>query len=264
MDTELLESLLEARRRALWPVRERYEIEGSLIKGSGRSAFYLPMARSNLPFEVAKVGDGDPKAALGFVRQFGELGYWNQLQRRGLEESEQGEPMQFIWEQAKKVRGVLQVFQASQQGDPRALAEALTAAVPEPEGWNAFGIEARDGDNSTRTSLLISLSISEHLNAIRPIVLPSEEDENQLQLGYQWTALFQVIYWHLAKVVTENRQLGICKECVNVFERTDKRQQFCPAPQEFVLHPRSDSVARAQSRCALRYRARQLRTRSRG
>ena len=222
------------------------------------------MARPNLPFEVAKVSDGDSKAALGFVRQFGELGYWNQLERRGFEGSEQGEPIQFIWEQAKKVGDVLQVFQASQKGDSRALAGALAAAVPDPEGWAAFGVEARDGNDGTRASLLISLSISEHLNAIRPIVLPADGNENRLELGYRWTALFQVIYWHLAKVVTENRPLGICKECSNVFERTDKRQQFCPAPQEFVLHPRSDSVARAQSRCALRYRARQLRTRSRG
>ena len=97
MDTELLESLTEARRRALWPVRERYEREGSLIKGSGRAAFYLPMARPNLPFEVAKVSDGDSKAALGFVRQFGELGYWNQLERRGFEGSAEGKRIQFIW-----------------------------------------------------------------------------------------------------------------------------------------------------------------------
>ena len=50
VDTELLESLLEARRRELWPVCEGYEIEGSLIKRSGRSAFCLPKARAGFTF----------------------------------------------------------------------------------------------------------------------------------------------------------------------------------------------------------------------
>ena len=54
------------------------------------------MGRRNLPFEVGNVGDGDPKSALGFARGFGERGYPNRVESKGLEGSEQGEPMGFI------------------------------------------------------------------------------------------------------------------------------------------------------------------------
>ena len=84
MDTQLLGCLLEAGWRALWPVGEGTRLEGWLIEGPDRSASYLAMGRRNLPFEVGNVGDGDPKSALGFVREFGERGYPNRVESKGI------------------------------------------------------------------------------------------------------------------------------------------------------------------------------------
>lgn len=65
---------------------------------------YWPMARPTLPFELAKVEDGDDEAALAFVRKRGLLGF-NRMAAPAKQVD--GEPLSFIWATAKKVRELL-------------------------------------------------------------------------------------------------------------------------------------------------------------
>jgi hypothetical protein len=83
---------------------------------------------------------------------------------------------------------------------------------------------------------------------------------DQIALGFTFTSLIEGIWWHLARYVTDQRDIAICKYCGHYFERTDKRQQFCPPPPEHRDEVAGSIRRRAQSLCANRYRLKKHRS----
>lgn len=74
--------------------------------------------------------------------------------------------------------------------------------------------------------------------------------------SFQWTYRFQtlraVAFWHLGNYAIGEDRVGRCLECGKRFERTDRRQNYCPP----LYH---DGIGRRQSQCGLRHRQRNLR-----
>ena len=83
---------------------------------------------------------------------------------------------------------------------------------------------------------------------------------SRLSQVYMFDALVQAVWWHLANLVTGQREIIRCRGCGFYFERTDKRQEFCPPPKEHVLQAKYGQRARAASLCASRYRTRRHRS----
>ena len=85
---------------------------------------------------------------------------------------------------------------------------------------------------------------------------------SRLRTMYLFDALVQAVWWHLANFVSGERDLAKCRECGHYFERTDKRQEFCPPPEEHALQARHGQRARAVSLCASRNRTRRRRSKA--
>ena len=47
-------------------------------------------------------------------------------------------------------------------------------------------------------------------------------------LGFDFQAMVQIAYLHVAHLVVEKASIGHCEECGKAFEREDPRQRFCP------------------------------------
>jgi hypothetical protein len=74
--------------------------------------------------------------------------------------------------------------------------------------------------------------------------------------SFQWTYRFRtlraVAFWHLGNYAIGEDRVGRCLECGKKFERSDRRQKFCPP----LYH---DGYGRRQSQCGLKHRQRNLR-----
>lgn len=78
-----------------------------------------------------------------------------------------------------------------------------------------------------------------------------------LSQRYQVDTLVEAIWSHLANLVTSRSSIALCKECGAYFERSDKRQLFCPPPEDY-FHSKGTRVV---SLCSSRYQSRQYRVR---
>ena len=105
----------------------------------------------------------------------------------------------------------------------------------------------------------IGKATNAHSRALHPYLdcLPSAArfSENFF-ITYKFQDLLTVIYWHLATFFTRQGSLATCKECGNLFEQKDTRQQFCPPPQQHVEEFERGIRRRPESRCAMKNRAR--------
>ena len=275
------ESLQRGLSTQLWPVYDAYFLENSIIKSEGHHRLYFPLARPRLLFDLAKVLDGDKDAALAFVRNWGHLGHFavvDPTKRRD------GDPLSFIWGHAYTVRNVLTLFKALQSEKPDALDQALDEIVSlrpfTKDALNTYpswlwmarsreiiSFELLDQTPEEFALKIISNSIAKNLEGTSPVVKiepdapgqPPTSPLSRLRFSFRWNALVEVVYWHLAGVVTRGRHISRCKECGGFFEQTDRRQEFCPPSEEEIMQARQRARSRAQSKCALRYRVRQHR-----
>jgi len=237
---EWRESWRQGRSSQVWPIAERYEIAGELIRQSPNARYlYWPMARPRLPFELAKVKLGDQDAALAFVNEWGLLGY-NRL--AAAENRVSGEPLGFIWHEAKNIRDLLAKIRALQYPDPN-----------------------RSQDEEEKDLREIQLVLSGRLRGIHPSLemrdaeAPTGEPLSRLRRAFDWDVLLQVVYWHIWNLIEGGHPLAVCQECGELFSQFDSRQRFCPAPEEEVEEVRAGMRTRAQSKCGLRYRQEKLR-----
>ena len=89
-----------------------------LIEHGAPMRYYYPTLRPTLPFELAKVPDGDHEAALRFVKEWGFLGYQEHYLRNF-------DPLWFIWGHAATVRTVLSLWKALKHTAEGALDRAV-------------------------------------------------------------------------------------------------------------------------------------------
>ena len=240
---------------------------------------YFPMGHQHLPYELAKVDFGSREHALDFVRCFGLLGYDYLLDPTGKGPSPDAyfsfnvgrDPLWFIWWHAKTVRATLELYHGVQLGDSEALNTRLRTVLnheQSPDGTSQpmgkyisgkFIIEfsARREQDPEATALdAISQMINANVVGVHPVVRARGLG---LSRGFTFYALVEAIWAHLLDQITRGGEMAICKECGSFFQRTDKRQDFCPPPAENVTQARQGGMKRAQSLCAIRNRTRRYR-----
>jgi Zn finger protein HypA/HybF involved in hydrogenase expression len=81
-----------------------------------------------------------------------------------------------------------------------------------------------------------------------------------LFLGLSFDALIEGIWWHLAKYITDQKNVAICRWCGHYFGRTRKTQKFCPSSTQHVMEVQQGARIRAVSLCANRYRLKKHRS----
>ena len=164
----------------LWPVFDIYEVvhdmgigyvahyEGQeqigqqppwhAIRALGTPRLYYPMARPELPFELAKVKDGDEESALGFASKWCLLGHYEITPReraplirdwgkstqnyellrqidQDLTHPLHGDPLVFIWGHAYNVSRVLKLYRFLKSKEYERIREFLSAVTWDVPGW---------------------------------------------------------------------------------------------------------------------------------
>ena len=268
------------RRTPLPPGTERLAVWGS---GSPPRNVIFPMAHPNLPFELAKIEFGDSQAVLEFVHRWGTLGFDRLID---LNMVASFDPLWFVWWHARTIKDVLDIYTALQSGDVDAITAAVTAAAQPEESsidvgvMDAMGYHVSGrhvGSTASDFTLpveeqglgLIRSFVSGNIAEIHPSVglqnsdvFPYETSPSplkRLNVTFTFTALIQAIWWHLADFVHADGEVARCRECGKHFQRTHKRQQFCPPPEEHRLEVGAVRQ-RAQSLCGLRNRTRRHRS----
>ena len=120
-------------------------------------------------------------------------------------------------------------------------------------------------DAEKEALLTILEAVSAHLHSIEQYLTIYEPEnlwshDSSVEFGYKFQSLAQVAYWHLARMVTQGQTVARCKECRALFSQSDRRQRFCP-PSEIEIVAADVSDSRAQSKCGMRFRTRQARSR---
>ncbi len=193
------------------------------------------------------------------------------------------EPLEFIWSHATQLRLLFSTYEALKADDEavvQRVVQEFTTTEPLVEDrklyiqtWLSRGIEHGEplydligataeymeewGNRLLASKWLMSVCTS-NLTDFTPIV-DYVDQPARFVVSYKWAFLLNVVYWHAAAVFTRSGEIAICRECGHSFEKTDRRQQFCPPDLEQREEYRFGLRSRAQSRCAMRYRARKSR-----
>ena len=255
----------------MWPVHEIHVMEGDLLKGMGQQRLYFPMAHTRLPFELAKVNTDI--GAVSFANKYGLLGH--PFIFADTVEGVKGDRLDFFMGHVLQVRRLLALYRSVHLGEEE-LADNLAVligkeptdrptdqkpVVPYWFGANLSAIRYTALGRHTKESLafdILATVISRNTTNLRPM-LQRRDDDAGLVIQYRWGVMLEVLYWHLAILVTGNKTLGQCENCGRHFEMTDRRQLFCPPDEQQIAEAKSGLRSRAQSACALRYRARKHR-----
>ena len=312
LDNKRFQTSRRGQSEKLQEIRASYTISDGVVTPLDTlglpSRKYLPLERPGLLFDLAAVKDGDEQAALGYVHQWGslgfsylggvDLGFLGASARRAIGV----DPLWFIWGHASTIRNTLRMWNALQTAETGAGLRRVVADVPvkvpawvesyiskyetDPESWlqNRFvfqmlwwmeGVDPKHGytlgigsnRSLTREVALqfIASTISGNLHGVHPAIdLVSDEGDQadtvpieRLKYIYEWQALVQVAYLHLADLVNRDRPIVQCQECGQFFEQNDRRQKFCPRSDADREEEKAGTRARAQSKCGSRYRTRE-------
>ena len=280
-ELEQADSISAGMNAQLWPIYDGYVIDGDAIRPRGNATFYFPMSAQRLPFELAKIPAADQDAAIRFVSQWGLLG------RAALvgQQAHRGEDtLPFIWGHALTIRNVLHLYKALHGGRQMAIDAAVKEIVRQmPKGedseeliqcWarmeGARGIvsaELKPLSSEDLALKIIADSITKNLEGTHPVINTHTlgDDEiheskiTRLEFSFRHTALVECAYWRLAMLLSTKGVVAQCVGCGGFFERTDKRQKFCPPTEQEVNEARYGRRKRPQSKCGLRDRTKRHR-----
>ncbi|HCU73953.1 MAG TPA: hypothetical protein DGO43_09095 [Chloroflexi bacterium] len=251
---------------------------------------YFAILHSQLPFEIAKLRKNEPEAVRDFVTTWGLLGYERikfkdqgrsftvpgrpeekekllqvkqdmEAARGGITAERFGyEPLAWVWAHAHGIRWILSVYKDLQARN----ADAVTSAVmdlPQAPTTSSRHLEcaiAWDGPLQYKISLPINLQdlermiriiINHNLRGVSRMVADRPPDSPRFIL-FDFCALVQYAYWHLADVFDGGIGTARCQSCGYWFAQSDQRQRFCPPPP-----------GQRSSRCGTRARMARLRAR---
>ncbi len=274
---------------------------------------YDPYGTPELTNALSKVVD--ERSALRFARRYGLLGYAGVLfalkgqaassERRGREadplldrrgvdrlfrdlHGDYGDPLPWLYGQARSVRLALALVQALPQG-PEAIAAVVREQAPLRGDLAApavrplqlaYGLQLHEVDlmdqllrprarkdlpEAELRPLLAALLIEELVNSNtaglqwRLFSLPTD-GSYELALGFRQRALFEVIWWHVGNTAASGRdgaEVRLCKlaTCRAPFIVTDQRQRFCPADYPYT-DKKTGRTRPGRSRCAALYQKR--------
>jgi hypothetical protein len=248
-----------------WPKASTYRVRGGVIRPYGAVSYYRPEDIDKLPFEIAKLADGDDGSLTEFARRWGLFGY-GELQRRiaaqllppgyyglwGARSVKPGEPVEWVLTQAQNLR--LCAATLKDLDDGHGLADAIRSYFEATEGsyWTLFKDPAAVLDGTLTAplptaKLVVENIISDHTSGITERFL----FENGGRVSYGFTAMIEVAYLHMRRHFEKTSPVGECADCGAFFAKTHGLQRYCP--------PDSDE---AESRCS--YRQRYKRVKAKG
>jgi hypothetical protein len=221
----------------------------------------MPAAQPELPGEFAKLGGGDDKDVLTFVRRYGLLGYaealtpfeenalrgarstpnYDQFIDKSYDTELRGDPVAWILAHAeaagfifalaggldrpKELRRILeQRIVTEGDVDELRFVRAVRGRTRPKQGRLAV---PRTDANVRETALgIIALILADNLSGVTRHVLA---EENGLTSFFRFGNLLDHIYWMLADAAT-GRRVRQCPECGHFFIAETDRVKYCPRP----------------------------------
>lgn len=228
-----------------WPVDKDYCIRDGLIvpqphpdpKVNTLSRLYAPTTHSELPNVLAKLHAGAEEDVLRFVGSYGLLGFFEIASQGAKEPSRYGDPLPWVRQHAKTVRLIMNLWRLLQNEDELGLQAELAALGTPPivrfaagekiiRSTFMLGAECPEPWPFALARLIVRSIINRNLAGIGPVL---SEIRTELQLGFSFRSLLDVIYYQLAKAVTGGQmQRCAAKDCGGLFIQQDPRQRFCP------------------------------------
>lgn len=245
-----------------WYVLPYYRVEDGFLRGSletdKKARIYAPAAFPRLATDFARMENGDESAVLGFAQRWGHLGYEKLLRRPVSQPFVCEEPLSWIWAHANGVRVCMELLSRLEGQDQQQLAafvKTLSAPAIRLGGAKvspavAYGCRQDvtttsvigSGSPERAAQKIVELIINENLSGLSP-ELKWQEAEGGFSEGTRFSALIEVIYWHLSRHALQMIGLSRCKGCEHFFPKTHGRQLFCPPENR-----------ETESRCGRRYR----------
>ena len=245
MRKEELELAEQARATTAYSVLDRYEVVDGVIRAAPPFHFrrhYFPMGAPHMVSGFARLELGDANAALRFVKRWGLLGY-----ERLAAGVDGGDPLSWIWAHVNGVRIALEVAKLINGGNDEKLEDYISSLGGSPYGYGVrqqilsvseLAALARPLGNaepiiSGAESVLLKAIINPNLKGVYLQLwdaAPTIElaRAGRYHLVYEWAALINVIYRHVADIVVGGR-VRICDSCGFLSRQTHGRQRFCPA-----------------------------------
>ena len=208
---------------------------------------YRPQDRPELPFEIAKVATADDADIVRFARQWGLLGYYTlwldtpSSQRQPRELSGPGDPVDWIRGHARDLALCISLVDGLAREDHRGLVRALMSYLgPVMDEPSKRDLASRPSDWARYT---LSVRVNEQIKRIWPAL------QMDGTISFQYTAMIEIAYVHVARLAGESMQIDRCEECGAPFKKVHGLQRFCP-PGQFE----------SASRCSYRQRYRRFKS----
>jgi hypothetical protein len=276
---------LEAGFATFVGVYEDYDIfEGRLEpKSHTLVRRYAPALYPEIPGELAKLQRGDVDAVLKFARVYGGLGFrafipYKVWARGGA--IRVGDPLPWIWAHARTVWMCLELSNLLQEGDVvslRTYLQSLRLTDQDKEEWGGTDASEPGWERKNKPPIALvatrgkmtlkgwvwSVTCNEDVKNLAREIRRSLINDNIVGihrtllddgkkdgLFWEFEALIEMAYWHVANTV-DGRRFKRCEadDCGSIFIQTDPRQRFCPLM----------FGQRGESRCAVRHRVHKLR-----
>ncbi len=251
-----------------WPVADSYQVrpDDVLAEAGGVRLTYRPREYPELPFELAKLAEGDEERVLSFVSKWGEL--------RGDET--------VTWYQchAQHVAVCLKLIAGLQKDDDEGLLEALRGwLVPDdthsevlripilPHAMMHIQLQIFPCGNpehvcqtasfsSTRASTpgqglvrpaiwVCDTALARWSTEVAVWLLPTLVNpylgryssglivqDGYPVMDYEFEDLLAIIYLQIAELAEKRDGVARCQECGAIFPQLDRRQRFCPPSKE--------------------------------
>lgn len=259
--------------RRKWPIDDDYCIQDQrlapILKDKKWKTLYAPGGREELPGEIAKLERDDQDAVLAFARRYGVLGFF-ELSRTETNHP-YGDPLNWIWLHAETLGLCLSLKEMLDRREIDSLNRRLMdfpqgSAPPDYPAprivfasrgtWQQSNFFVTNGPNRTDmlqglAASILSTIVNANIAQLHPALAWNAKRQMFAQ-HFQFTALIEVAYWHIANVL-RGGTVARCDRpgCRGIFIQTDRRQRFCP------------TGTKQESTCAVRERVQRKRERDR-
>jgi hypothetical protein len=238
----------------------------TLISSRSPTESYDPKESLELPDRLAEVATG-LTTPVEFVQEYGLLGFQNFVLGEGIPPVEfgdppaeyvfaakpslkkllaapvplylsPGEPLSWFNAHALTVRRSLELLGYFRLKDTNKL-RATLLTLPKAN-YAALGVTSEEGafewvpefakiDLARATRAALAALINPNLVGVHRELRPDAFGNLRYELKFE--ALIQVVYWHLARRVEDEKAIPkFCKRCGEPFFHRDPRQQYCPKP----------------------------------
>jgi len=231
--------------------------DGLIYPGRVRGRAYLPAAYPEIASEFAKLAGADDEMIVRFVRRWGHLGYsrltatlgpkwraadpvpWIRAHAVGVKTCfELLEHLDPYSERHTELAGYLDGLEAATPRGQR-IKRSLNSGIRDKIVW----VRAIPGETELiQARGLVKHLVNDNISAISMRIddgslvkkLVSDNDsppDRGFEIRYEFTALIEMVWWHVGKVARDRFRITRCIECGSPFEQKDLRQKYCPPPR---------------------------------